>query len=92
MAGTGGVATGGRSWWQWSDRTEDGQPQRPSKALQYTGIDETVRMLKEAVKEHRPEGILGFSQGATAVALLLAALQEEADKAGHSVAGMYICM
>jgi len=69
----------GRSWWHWTDTTSDGSLQpRPSKALHYKGLHETtLPFLKEALAEHEPDGLFAFSQGATAAALLLGALQRE---------------
>eukprot|EP00195_Chlamydomonas_chlamydogama_P011637 CAMPEP_0202913136 /NCGR_PEP_ID=MMETSP1392-20130828/59652_1 /ASSEMBLY_ACC=CAM_ASM_000868 /TAXON_ID=225041 /ORGANISM="Chlamydomonas chlamydogama, Strain SAG 11-48b" /LENGTH=261 /DNA_ID=CAMNT_0049604281 /DNA_START=140 /DNA_END=925 /DNA_ORIENTATION=+ len=66
-----GVEQGGRSWWQWTDVGPEG---RPSRAAHYTGWEAALDVLVAAIKEHRPDGILGFSQGATATALLLACL------------------
>lgn len=67
---------GGRSWWRWTDeKGGDGAPvERPSKALFYTGVDEALALLRGELNAHRPDALLGFSQGATAAALLLASL------------------
>ena len=69
----------GRSWWHWTDMTSDGSLQpRPSKALHYKGLHKTtLPFLKQALAEHEPDGLFAFSQGATAAALLLGALQKE---------------
>ncbi|KAM3575761.1 hypothetical protein VYU27_002380 [Nannochloropsis oceanica] len=69
----------GRSWWHWTDTITDGSLQpRPSKALHYTGLHEkTLPFLRQALAEHEPDGLFAFSQGATAAALLLGALQKE---------------
>ena len=32
---------------------------RPSLAAQYTGWDDSYKLLQEAVQEHKPDGILG---------------------------------
>ncbi|EWM25507.1 Serine hydrolase FSH [Nannochloropsis gaditana] len=63
----------------WTDQTPEGSLQpRPSKALHYTGVAETtIPFLKQALAEHAPDGLLAFSQGATAAAILLAALQRD---------------
>jgi predicted esterase len=61
----------GRSWWQWQDQGENG---RPSRACTYSGWDVTREYLIEAIREHRPQGLLGFSQGAAAIGLLLSDL------------------
>lgn len=66
-----GLDIGGRSWWQWSDQGPDS---RPSKALHYSGWEPSLQLLVDAIKQHRPDGILGFSQGAAATALLMACL------------------
>ncbi|KAG1662004.1 hypothetical protein FOA52_012175 [Chlamydomonas sp. UWO 241] len=70
----GGVEIGGRSWWQWSDSEPDG---RPSRAMHYSGWEPSLQVLIGAIKEHRPDGILGFSQGAAAGAMLLSCLCTE---------------
>lgn len=77
--GDGDEVPRGRSWWQWTDQTPEGSLQpRPSKALHYTGVAETtIPFLKQALAEHAPDGLLAFSQGATAAAILLAALQRD---------------
>jgi hypothetical protein len=36
--------------------------------------DDTYASLCEALRQHRPDGLFGFSQGATATALFLASL------------------
>jgi predicted esterase len=65
----------GRSWWQWQDQGENG---RPSRAYTYSGWDEVTReYLIEAIREHQPQGLLGFSQGAAAIGLLLSDLPED---------------
>ncbi|PNW85977.1 hypothetical protein CHLRE_03g201439v5 [Chlamydomonas reinhardtii] len=73
----------GRSWWQWTDTGPSG---RPSKAAHYTGWEVSQAALVAAIKEHSPDGLLGFSQGATAAALLLAHLASPAG-AGAAEAG-----
>ena len=43
--------------------------------IRYSGWDNTLRsVLIPALRLHRPDGILGFSQGAAATALLLSSL------------------
>lgn len=69
-----GSGEGGRSWWRWED--ED-RVERPSKAAKYLGVDETLAMLRRELNVHRPDAVLGFSQGATAAALLLASLVQQ---------------
>ena len=69
-AAAAGGRPGGRSWWLWND-TQD--TARPSKAKQYTQWNESLTTIAEALKEHAPvDGIFGFSQGATVIALFLA--------------------
>jgi hypothetical protein len=46
----GGVETGGKSWWLWSDVGSDG---RPSRALHYSGWEPSLELLVAAIKEHR---------------------------------------
>ncbi|GLC38996.1 hypothetical protein PLESTB_001773500 [Pleodorina starrii] len=72
---------GGRSWWQYTDTGPNG---RPSRATAYMGWEVAQSSLLAALREHQPDGLLGFSQGATAAALLLShlaakAAEEEAD-------------
>jgi predicted esterase len=63
-----GAAEGGRSWWEWQDVGG-----RPSGAAHYTGWDASQAAIVQALHDHAPvDGILGFSQGATAAALFLA--------------------
>ncbi|KAL6760299.1 alpha/beta-hydrolase [Haematococcus lacustris] len=68
-----GLASGGRSWWQWADV---GSSARPSLAEEYKGWPDALSELVAAIRQHQPDGVLGFSQGATAAALLLADLQQ----------------
>lgn len=77
----------GRSWWRWTDeRGADGAPvERPSKAQHYSGVDEALEVLKRELNAHRPDALLGFSQGATAAALLLAALTRDGQGSGQHV-------
>lgn len=69
-----GGGEAGRSWWRWED---EGRVERPSKAAKYLGVDETLAMLRRELNAHRPDAVLGFSQGATAAALLLASLAQQ---------------
>ena len=65
-----GGSADGRSWWQWTD-LEPGT--RPSRAASYTGWNTSQAAIHQALVENWPvDGILGFSQGATATALFLA--------------------
>ena len=60
----------GRSWWKWEDVQDT---IRPSKSKQYTEWQSSLSLIAEALEEHAPiDGILGFSQGATILALFLA--------------------
>eukprot|EP00798_Chlamydomonas_sp_ICE-L_P016257 gene16257-22433_t len=74
-----GATSGGRSWWQWEDA---GTVERPSLAAKYTGWESSLEAITEAVRIHRPDGILGFSQGATATALFLASLDAARESIG----------
>lgn len=63
---------------QWSD-LEPGT--RPSRAAQYSGWAASQAAIAAALEEHAPiDGLLGFSQGATAAALFLAHAQLPADE------------
>lgn len=65
-----GSTIGGRTWWQWTD-LEPGT--RPSRAASYKGWDASQNAIQQALEENWPvDGLLGFSQGATAAALFLA--------------------
>ncbi|KAG2497705.1 hypothetical protein HYH03_004442 [Edaphochlamys debaryana] len=84
-----GGGAGGRSWWQWTD---SGPAGRPSKAASYTGWDVARTALVAALREHQPDGLLGFSQGATAAALLLADVAGEGgDSGGREAAARLKC-
>jgi len=65
-----GASTDGRTWWQWRDK----EPLlRPSKSYEYSLWDDSVAAISAALRELWPiDGLLGFSQGATAAALWLA--------------------
>eukprot|EP00879_Flechtneria_rotunda_P030937 GHRR01033694.1.p1 GENE.GHRR01033694.1~~GHRR01033694.1.p1 ORF type:complete len:233 (+),score=40.02 GHRR01033694.1:1498-2196(+) len=67
-----GGSSQGLTWFQWTDLRPD---KRPSLAVKYSNWDQTYSTLCEAMKQHQPEGLLGFSQGATAAALFAASLQ-----------------
>ncbi len=68
--GDGAAADGGRSWWRWRD-VEPGT--RPSRAAEYTGWAASQAAIDAALAELAPiDGLVGFSQGATAVAMYLA--------------------
>ncbi|MEW5317039.1 MAG: hypothetical protein WDW38_008370 [Sanguina aurantia] len=72
----------GRSWWEWTD---GGTVERPSQARTYSGWEETSKPLIEAaMRQHAPvHGLLGFSQGATAVALMVASQPSEQEQRSH---------
>lgn len=75
----------GRSWWRWLD-TEPGT--RPSRAAQYTGWPASQAAIEAALREHAPiDGLLGFSQGATAAALYLAHAGTEEPRRQQGAAG-----
>lgn len=66
-----GGSASGRTWFKWSDQ----QPgKRPSQSAEYHDFDTTYAHMAAALKEHAPDGVFGFSQGATAAALLMAQL------------------
>ncbi|BDA48958.1 Esterase OVCA2 [Coccomyxa sp. Obi] len=69
----GGTGDHPRAWWTWEDLNET---KRPSKAAKYSGWEASVEALEAALISNHPiDGILGFSQGATAAALFLAGLR-----------------
>ncbi|KAK9830318.1 hypothetical protein WJX72_010963 [[Myrmecia] bisecta] len=71
----GGTRDSPRAWWTWKD-LEPGM--RPSRAAHYDGWDVSVKVLADSLQRHAPiDGVLGFSQGATAAALLLAQATSE---------------
>jgi len=60
-----------RGWWSTADCNQDGTKSRPALSTSYVGVDETLQLLHRKVREDGPfDGILGFSQGASAGALL----------------------
>jgi hypothetical protein len=67
-----GGSSEGLTWFQWSDLGPD---KRPSLAVKYSNWDVTYASLCDALRQQQPDGLFGFSQGATAAALFLAALQ-----------------
>eukprot|EP00882_Tetradesmus_deserticola_P004885 GHRQ01005148.1.p1 GENE.GHRQ01005148.1~~GHRQ01005148.1.p1 ORF type:complete len:317 (+),score=116.84 GHRQ01005148.1:352-1302(+) len=67
-----GGSTDGLTWFQWSDL---GPGKRPSLAVKFSNWDTTYASLCDALRQQQPDGLFGFSQGATAAALFLAALQ-----------------
>jgi predicted esterase len=69
---------GGKSWWRWTDGGD-----RPSKSVQYSCVEETIALLRKELSEHKPRAFLGFSQGATATALLLASLARDGEEQGQ---------
>jgi len=61
----------GRSWWCWQNI--DGSNDRPSGAAHYTGWEVSQRAIDEVLEREGPiDGMLGFSQGATAASLYIA--------------------
>jgi hypothetical protein len=67
-----GGSADGLTWFQWYDLGPD---KRPSLAVKYSNWDVTYASLCDALRQQQPDGLFGFSQGATAAALFLAALQ-----------------
>lgn len=67
-----GGSSDGLTWFQWQDLGPD---KRPSLAVKYSNWDQTYSSLCNALRQQPPDGLFGFSQGATAAALFLAALQ-----------------
>ncbi|GMH39510.1 hypothetical protein BSKO_07408 [Bryopsis sp. KO-2023] len=69
-----GGRPGGRSWWLWED---SGNQPRPSKSASYTDWEPSLHVLTEALSSPKEpyDGLIGFSQGATAAALFLACAQ-----------------
>uniref|UniRef100_A0A7R9Z4U1 Serine hydrolase domain-containing protein n=1 Tax=Pseudictyota dubia TaxID=2749911 RepID=A0A7R9Z4U1_9STRA len=59
----GAPVAGGLSWWSVPE------PPEPDS------FDRSFEVLRDAVVAHQPDGLMGFSQGASSVALLLAKLQ-----------------
>lgn len=69
----------GRSWWQFSSSASSTSATvRPSQSFEYAGVDVSVGAIRQAIKEHRIDTIMGFSQGA-AMAAYFAATQDVAD-------------
>lgn len=66
-----GGSQDGLTWFQWQDLGPD---KRPSLAVKYAQWDVTYAALCDALRSHKPDGLFGFSQGATATALFLASL------------------
>ena len=85
-----------RSWWRWDDDAVAGARGWPSLVRSVTGWDDValphlVATVTEAADEGRPfDGILGFSQGAAAAALLLAALPPERRPRFAVLAGAFL--
>ena len=70
---------------QWSD-LEPGS-QRPSRAAHYRGWEASRQAIEAALAEHAPiDGLLGFSQGATAAALFLAGAHPAEGEAADGAA------
>eukprot|EP01025_Chloroclados_australasicus_P016937 TRINITY_DN1863_c0_g1_i1.p2 TRINITY_DN1863_c0_g1~~TRINITY_DN1863_c0_g1_i1.p2 ORF type:complete len:236 (-),score=12.64 TRINITY_DN1863_c0_g1_i1:753-1460(-) len=65
----------GRSWFQWVDEDPN---TRPSRAARYSGWDTSKQLILQQLKLNGPiHGIIGFSQGATNVAMFLSQAQNE---------------
>eukprot|EP00040_Diaphanoeca_grandis_P006162 m.36242 g.36242 ORF g.36242 m.36242 type:complete len:242 (-) comp17304_c0_seq2:61-786(-) len=60
------------SWWMLG-----GDAQRPSDTQEYSGFDKTYDQLVSVLKKEKPDGLLGFSQGASTIGLLLARLKSQ---------------
>lgn len=79
--GVGGQREGGRSWWRPSDADDESAvPTRCSESERSggaasDGFDAAYDAIKAAVVEHKPDVLLGFSQGASSIALFLARTQ-----------------
>mmetsp|Transcript_6014 Transcript_6014/g.15745 ORF Transcript_6014/g.15745 Transcript_6014/m.15745 type:complete len:250 (+) Transcript_6014:139-888(+) len=70
VASAGGQSAG-RSWWAW----EGGE--RPSQSATYKGWEPSLEAITAAMAAEAPvDGLMGFSQGATAAALYLSGLQD----------------
>jgi hypothetical protein len=76
IAELGGSASG-RTWIKWADMAPG---KRPSQSTAYIDFDQTYLHMVDGLRAHAPDGVLGFSQGATAVALLLAQLKRRQDR------------
>lgn len=61
-------------WLFWWCRQDLGPDKRPSLAVKYSHWEVTYAALCDALRQHKPDGLFGFSQGATATALFLASL------------------
>ncbi|KAK9844194.1 hypothetical protein WJX81_007736 [Elliptochloris bilobata] len=71
-AEAGGASVEQRAWWSWQDTATAA---RPSLSAEYSGWEASHGVLTASLREHAPvDGILGFSQGATAASILLADL------------------
>jgi hypothetical protein len=68
-----GGGSGGLTWFKWRDAAPG---KRPSQSTQYQDFEATYECMASGLRRHSPDGLLGFSQGATAAALLLAQLAE----------------
>jgi dihydrofolate reductase len=62
--GTCGLRSGGRTWWQLEQESGEGEGHEDR-------FDSAYRVLKEAVAEHKPDVLIGFSQGASTISLFL---------------------
>ena len=58
-----------RAWWFGKPSAEDGQMR------EYSKFDATVVYLRELMEKHQPDAVWGFSQGATAAAILTALVE-----------------
>jgi dihydrofolate reductase len=64
VGASGGPRSGGRTWWQLEQEPGEGESHEDRFGSAY-------RVLKEAVVEHKPDVLIGFSQGASTIALFL---------------------
>ncbi|GBF87771.1 hypothetical protein Rsub_00482 [Raphidocelis subcapitata] len=81
LAQFGGNGGGGLTWFKWRDAAPG---KRPSQSTQYQDFEITYESMISGLRQHSPDGLLGFSQGATAAALLLAQLAER-QAGGHDL-------
>jgi len=83
--GVGGQREGGRSWWKLSAAEKQAAPEVADAGAvsgdgagaaaavdEGDGFESAYLAIKTAVEEHKPDVLLGFSQGASSIALFLA--------------------
>ena len=74
----------GRSWWRWQN--VDGGSDRPSGAAHYTGWEVSQRAIDQVLEREGPiDGMLGFSQGATAASLYIAHKLQKNSKVAQAI-------